>query len=342
MTATGENLTPGEMLLAAREKASLTLEQVAENTKIPLNMLRAIELDEYHKVSGDLYVKSFLRSYGTEVELDPEELISMYLAFTGASTPEGENAVAGSWDESDVQVKKVGLAWGSIVLVVVIVVVVAGLVFWFTRSTDETNDAADIIQPSQERLADTPEQPSPAVEVVADTSGVVSTANDTLALGWQMSRAESTPELQEPVAEVDPGPPPGTGQAHLPRAFPADANVIFQDGKQWPYVLRLISPRAGRFSLKKDAESAYQPAEFTSSLSEAKPLPADNLVAGRAYACRQGFVVYWGADDHVSLRLGHVQGVELSFNGHPQDLSRFRDGEEILLDSSALENNSGD
>ncbi len=85
MSDSGENLTPGEMLAAARAKTALSLEQMAENTKIPLNMLRAIEMDEYHKISGDLYVKSFLRSYAGEVGLDPEEMIELYHLFTGAT-----------------------------------------------------------------------------------------------------------------------------------------------------------------------------------------------------------------------------------------------------------------
>ena len=37
MTARDDNLTPGEMLAAARKKAGLSLDQLAEDTKIPLN-----------------------------------------------------------------------------------------------------------------------------------------------------------------------------------------------------------------------------------------------------------------------------------------------------------------
>jgi len=52
-------------------------------------------------------------------------------------------------------------------------------------------------------------------------------------------------------------------------------------------------------------------------------------------------VVYWGAADHLSLRLGQILGIELSFNGQVQDLSRFHPGQEILLDSSLLNDGVG-
>ena len=52
-------------------------------------------------------------------------------------------------------------------------------------------------------------------------------------------------------------------------------------------------------------------------------------------------MVYWGADDHFSLRLGHISGVELSFNNKIQDLTRFHAGQEILLDPSLLNDAAG-
>ena len=112
--------------------------------------------------------------------------------------------------------------------------------------------------------------------------------------------------------------------------------MSFAGGRQWAYVVRLLSEEPGEFSVKRDAESAFDTAEFPASLTEAIALPAENIVAGKAYAVRRGLVVYWGADDHLSLRLGHVRGVEVSFNGVLQNVDRFRDGEEILLDSSRL------
>ena len=58
--------TPGEVLGSARKEAGLSLAELSTRTKIPQDMLQAIERDEYHKISGDLYVKSFMGSFAQE------------------------------------------------------------------------------------------------------------------------------------------------------------------------------------------------------------------------------------------------------------------------------------
>ncbi len=311
MTVSEENLTPGEVLLAAREKAALSLEQVAESTRIAPNMLRAIELDEYHKISGDLYVKSFLRSYAQAVALDPEELIELYQAHTGEPNAEGAGAPLGGWDEQDVKITKVGLPWGWFALIAVVIIGAGFMVYRWTG--DEP----------VESVAENP---------IADSSGLPATgAEDTLSLGWQLEAG-----TEASIGELPASPAPEPEKTSLPRAFPGDAGTSFAGGRHWAYVVRLISAEPGVFAIKKDAEASFQASDFSADKGKVVPLPSEEVVAGRAYAVQRGFVVYWGADDHLSLRLGHVNGVEVSFNAEIQDLSRFRDGEEILLDSSRL------
>ncbi len=340
MTTNGENLTPGEMLAAARSKAELSLEQLAEDTKIPANMLLAIEMDEYHKVSGDLYVKSFLRSYAEEVGLDPEEMIDAYHVFTGSAVDALDAAASGAWDERDVEIKRVGLPWGLITTAALVLVVGGGAFFWFSgRESDDgalENEVVEKQDTGHAESSNTTELPGVELSAIGDQNAE-KTLPDTLALGWQMS-APAVIETPPPVIET---PPSGTGKSHLPQAFAGTSQVIFEEGKKWPYVIRLISERPGRFEVMKDAEKKFTAADFPSSLAQAQPLPAENLVAGRAYAVQRGYVVYWGADDHLSLRLGHILGVELSFNAKAQDLARFNPGQEILLDMSLLNNGEG-
>lgn len=327
MTVSENNLTPGEMLIAAREKANLSLEEVAESTRIAANMLRAIELDEYHKVSGDLYVKSFLRSYAQAVDLEAEELINLYLVYTGAtSTDTGGNQPAG-WDEQDVKITKVGLPWGWIALAVLVL----GGGFFFYSWFSGRDSAEPVAKIETNKMSETPVQENPISAAVLDSAADYSAVQETLSLGWQLEK------VAEPAAELQvPSTPPDSGKVHLPEAFTGDPQMIFSDGRSWTYIVRLISEKPGDFAVKRDAEPAFEAADFPGSLAEAKPLPLANVVAGRAYAVRRGFVVYWGAEDHLSLRMGHVQGVEVSFNGVIQNVARFRDGEEILLDSSRL------
>ncbi len=332
MTISESNLTPGEVLIAAREKADLSLEQVAESTRIAPNMLRAIELDEYHKISGELYVKSFLRSYAGAVDLDPEELIDLYLIYTGATVSESGGLQPEGWDEQDVKITKVGLSWGWITLAVLVVVGGSFLFYWL-KSDDIVESPSENTVSPQGEIAQLEKEPSAAV---ADSVTPVLAVADTLALGWQLQPAEETA-----TPEVPSNPPPGSGKVHLPEAFPGNSSMSFAGGRQWAYCVRLISDEPGAFAVKRDAESSFAAADFAPVIAGSLPLPEKEVVAGRAYEVKRGFVVYWGFDDHLSLRLAHVRGVEVSFNGVVQDVARFRDGEEILLDSSRLAGPSG-
>ena len=328
MTADGENLTPGEMLAAARSKTELSLEQMAENTKIPLNMLRAIEMDEYHKISGDLYVKSFLRSYAKEVELDPEEMIELYHIFTGATGDNPQGAVDGAWNESDVQIKHLGLPWGLIISIGVVVVAAAFAFYWYSmKEPADVIPEESVVKPVEYEVMSDGVASS---ATVIDTIKVADSKPDTLALGWQVSK----PAVNESL-------PTAMDKPELPEAFAGTPQNLFLDGQEWAYVVRLRSERPGQFEVMKDAETIFQKAEFPVSPAEAQPLPTENLVGGRAYAVKRGFVVYWGVNDHLSLRLGQITGVELSFNGQVQDLARFSAGQEILLDPSLLNEGAG-
>ncbi len=336
MTASGANLTPGEMLSSARDQASLSLEQVAESTRIPLNMLQAIEQDEYHKISGDLYVKSFLRAFCQAVALDPDEVVEVYLAFTGAVSKEAEIAGQASWNEQDVKIKRVGLPWGWI-LFLGLAVVIAGVSFFWAGREEPT-----LQQNLGEELAGTDRNTESSLGSVARDSNVPAPAprgeapNDTLALGWQLENpTRRQPALIPPASESE------ADLARLPAARIGGTQIAFQGGRHWPYVLRLTTSEIGVYSVKRDAETSFTRAYFPASEAEILPLPQGELVAGRAYAVQEGFVVYWGLEDHLSLRLGKVQGVSVSFNGINQELGRYRDGEEILLDSSRLRNPVG-
>jgi len=61
-----------------RQKKGVSLEQIAERTKIGLRFLRAIEAEEYHQLPGGIFTISYLRQYASLVDLDPTELLAHY------------------------------------------------------------------------------------------------------------------------------------------------------------------------------------------------------------------------------------------------------------------------
>ena len=72
----------GTDLRNARERAGFSLPDLAARTRIPLNLLRAIEQNDFAKVPPGIFVRSFIRSYAQEVGVDPVSAVAEYRAMT--------------------------------------------------------------------------------------------------------------------------------------------------------------------------------------------------------------------------------------------------------------------
>lgn len=68
----------GEKLKQARERKSLTIDQVQKQTKIYSNVIIALEEGRCDEVVPALYVKSFLKKYAQFLGLDPAEAAKEY------------------------------------------------------------------------------------------------------------------------------------------------------------------------------------------------------------------------------------------------------------------------
>lgn len=68
----------GGRLQAAREEKDLSLEEVAETLRIPLNYLESLEDGAFDVFSSDLHARGFLRNYAAFLDLDPEEILAQY------------------------------------------------------------------------------------------------------------------------------------------------------------------------------------------------------------------------------------------------------------------------
>lgn len=70
--------TIGQILLAAREKKKLSLEQVAEITSFRAESLHALEEDDYSYFKSEIYVKGTIRGYANFLGLNGLELVERY------------------------------------------------------------------------------------------------------------------------------------------------------------------------------------------------------------------------------------------------------------------------
>lgn len=70
----------GAKLRAARERRGVSLREIANKTKITVSALEALERNDFSRLPGGIFSRAFVRSYATEVGLDPEETIQEFLA----------------------------------------------------------------------------------------------------------------------------------------------------------------------------------------------------------------------------------------------------------------------
>ena len=70
--------TIGEVLRLARINQGLSLEELQRKTDIQLDMLEALESDDFDKLPSPFYARSFLRKYAWAVELDENLVLDAY------------------------------------------------------------------------------------------------------------------------------------------------------------------------------------------------------------------------------------------------------------------------
>ncbi|MGD0349186.1 MAG: helix-turn-helix domain-containing protein [Verrucomicrobiota bacterium] len=68
--------TVAEQLHAAREAKKLTIQQVADATKIRTDHIRALEEGNFDMFSAPVYIRGFVRNYATLLKLDVPQIMA--------------------------------------------------------------------------------------------------------------------------------------------------------------------------------------------------------------------------------------------------------------------------
>ena len=68
----------GESLRREREMRGVSLEEICATTKINLRFLQALEAEDFAKLPGGIFTRSFLRAYADYLGLDTERILAEY------------------------------------------------------------------------------------------------------------------------------------------------------------------------------------------------------------------------------------------------------------------------
>ena len=122
----------GTKMKRLREERGVTLRQIADATKISIGALEALERNDISRLPGGIFSRAFVRSYASEVGLDPEQTIRDFLL----QFPHDSVTVGSPHAQQDGHVtgaRKPAIA--TIVVVVVALGVLAGVVLFVALSS---------------------------------------------------------------------------------------------------------------------------------------------------------------------------------------------------------------
>ena len=80
--------TMGELLRAARDRAGLTVDEVAETTNIPRHHIAALESDDVDALPEEPFTRGFIRIYSRALGVASEPVLAAYaqtLGHTGST-----------------------------------------------------------------------------------------------------------------------------------------------------------------------------------------------------------------------------------------------------------------
>jgi cytoskeletal protein RodZ len=79
-------------LSVSRENRGISLEDIAEATKISIRFLRAIEEEDFETLPGGIFNTSYLRQYASTIGIEPSTLLAHYHRVTNPPPGTDENS----------------------------------------------------------------------------------------------------------------------------------------------------------------------------------------------------------------------------------------------------------
>jgi cytoskeleton protein RodZ len=293
----------GDKLKREREMRAITLEEIAEATKIGTRSLRALEEEHFDQLPGGIFNKGFVRAYAKFLGIDEEQAVADYVTASsdvGNSTTTQLAALADQVEQHRAAKEALDGSsgnTGAMLAVIVGVVLLCGLGFggykaWKYKQQQDMNSAA------ANRVKQTPSpvtldaQPAPT----AASTDVNTPTTDGTTVPSSAPAAATNPSNQ--VAPTPTSVPPTTNPAPAKdlaakdATKPATSTSTTTAAPEFPIVVTLKAVKPSWVSATSDGKSVYQ-----QTLS---PNDQQLTLHGK---------------EKILLVLGNAAGIEVNFNG---------------------------
>ncbi len=271
-------MSVGETLRRERLRRKVDLARVSEELKISSRMLEAIEADEYDKLPGGVFAKSFVRQYAAVLGLDEEEVATQFEQavqspeLTRLAELRRPHTATGlpKLEEPRFSAARSRSALPSLIAVVVVMMICSGVYGWWQRSR---------------QLAATRQERPPAA--------VARRAAPQPAVQSQRRPVQIPPKpATETIVAHNAGPaaaPPPASQPGMPQPLVPDTRI---SGPGAVHV-ELVAAEPVWVSVQRDGQSVYQ--------GVLQPNEVRTLVA----------------NTEITLRVGNAGGLKILLNGKP-------------------------
>ncbi len=132
--------TIGERLRLAREERGIPLREISDHTRISIHFLEAIESNDYKRLPGGIFNRSFVKAYARYVGYDEKEAVEAYTRYVrdqGDSSEDSSSALYNSKVYTDVPATRSPFL--TVVLAVVILAILTAaalfLLKWYQQSS---------------------------------------------------------------------------------------------------------------------------------------------------------------------------------------------------------------
>jgi cytoskeleton protein RodZ len=123
----------GEALTVARESAGMTVEQVAQATRIRRTLVQAIEHDDFAPCGGDFYARGHIRNIANTVGTDPKPLLDAFDAEQGhAAAPKATEV----FESERARPERRGPNWSAAMGAALVLVLIYGVTQALTGGSD--------------------------------------------------------------------------------------------------------------------------------------------------------------------------------------------------------------
>ncbi len=104
----------GQYLRRERELRQISLEELAQTTRIPIRMLVRLEEDRFDELPGEVFARGFIKSYARSLGLEHEPLLATY----GEGRPVDDAPAPITAITPPERGKRVGIAVAMVILLV--------------------------------------------------------------------------------------------------------------------------------------------------------------------------------------------------------------------------------